>query len=447
MNELKISSIAEIVTQDERKAKRIETLLDQGNQTRAMRRTLLGIIGLVIVFMAWASFTPVDELAKARGDIQPSSHVQTLQSEEGGRIVKLLVSEGDKVTEGQPLVEFAATNLVKDRGQVEVKLNALALDRERLTAILETREPDFSAYEKDYPLLTQQASVSYRAQIAAMKSAAAAKQSDVAQQQSLWQGASRQEVMAGQEVREIEQRLNRIEEGARRGIVSKITLSDARVQLSSARERLAEVAARKLGTGSAIESLKAELVKIDAEFKQQVSAELSKATEEYRETVSLKQSLDERQGFMLLKAPIAGVVAELPETQVGAVISPGGMVAEIVPNDQVVVMEAMVMPKDIGFVKPGQRAMVKIDSFDSARFGSIQGTVSRVAPTSSKLKENGMPYYKVKITLAQSYVKSPEHALIAGMTGEADIATGQKTVLQFLLKPLFLASDTAFHER
>ncbi|MBB6342594.1 HlyD family type I secretion membrane fusion protein [Pseudomonas fluvialis] len=447
MNTQKNLSIAAIVTQDERSAKRIETLLDQGNQTRTMRRTLLGIIALVIVFIVWASITPVDELAKARGEIQPSEHVQTLQSEEGGRIVKLLVNEGDTVSEGQPLVEFAATNLAKDRGQVEIKLNALALDRERLGAILENRQPDFSAYAKDYPLLTAQAKVNYQAQMSMAKSALAARQSEVLRQEALWHGAVREEQQANQEVAQVQDRLSRIEEGAKRGLVSKITLSDARVQLSSARQRQAEIASRKLSTSSAIESAKAELAKQDAEFKQQISAELSKATEEYRETVSLKKSLEERQGFMLFKAPIAGVVTELPQTQVGAVIPPGGMIAQIVPSNRPVVMEAMVMPKDIGFVKPGQRAMVKIDSFDSARFGSIEGTVSRVAPASSKLKENGMPYYKVQITLAQPYVKSPEHVVITGMTGETDIATGQKTVMQFLLKPLFLASDTAFHER
>lgn len=105
------------------------------------------------------------------------------------------------------------------------------------------------------------------------------------------------------------------------------------------------------------------------------------------------------------------------------------------------------MPRDIGFVKVGQRASVKIDSFDSARFGSIEGTVKRVSPTSTKMKENGMPFYKVEIDLAKPYVGNEKHRLIPGMTGEADIATGRKSVMQFLLKPIFLASDTAFHER
>jgi adhesin transport system membrane fusion protein len=110
-------------------------------------------------------------------------------------------------------------------------------------------------------------------------------------------------------------------------------------------------------------------------------------------------------------------------------------------------MEVMVLPRDIGFIKEGQRASVKLDSFDSARFGAVEGHVKRVAPTSTKMKENGAPFYKVEVALAKPFVGAENHRLMPGMTGEADIATGRKSVMQYLLKPIFLASDTAFHER
>ncbi|MGL4504362.1 MAG: biotin/lipoyl-binding protein, partial [Aeromonas sobria] len=138
MNKLE-PEIIDLIARDERKAQFITTLLDQGRQTRLMRRTLLGIVLLLAIFIGWAIVTPVDELARARGEIQPSEHVQSLQSEEGGRIVKLLVHEGEQVKAGQPIVEFAATNLVKDVRQVDIKLNALSLDRERLKALLDKR--------------------------------------------------------------------------------------------------------------------------------------------------------------------------------------------------------------------------------------------------------------------------------------------------------------------
>jgi multidrug efflux pump subunit AcrA (membrane-fusion protein) len=111
-------------------------------------------------------------------------------------------------------------------------------------------------------------------------------------------------------------------------------------------------------------------------------------------------------------------------------------------------MEALVSPRDIGFIQPGQPVTAKIDSFDYSRFGSIAGKVAKVSPSSFKNESNGQTFYKVEITLAQDHVGSSEkHRLIPGMTGEADIVTGRKTVFQYLAKPIFLSMDTAFHER
>jgi adhesin transport system membrane fusion protein len=439
--------IIDLIARDERKAQFITTLLDQGRQTRLMRRTLLGIVLLLAIFIGWAIVTPVDELARARGEIQPSEHVQSLQSEEGGRIVKLLVHEGEQVKAGQPIVEFAATNLVKDVRQVDIKLNALSLDRERLKALLDKRVPDFSSFAEAYPLLTEQAQLTYQAQLQMHNAAILAKKGEMVQQSSLLQGGERGIALLTKELQETKERLARVEEGVRRGIMNKLSLSDARLQFTSVQERLNQAQSQQQSIKDQVNTLASELDKLESEFSQQVSAELGKITEAYREAQSDKQALEERKDFIVLESPVDGVVINIPETRIGAVVAAGGSVAEIVPVGQSVIMEAMVLPKDIGFVKVGQRAMVKVDSFDSARFGFIEGTVNRVAPTSSKLKENGMPYYKVQISLANPYVKSPEHTVIAGMTGEADIATGSKSVMQFLLKPLFLASDTAFHER
>ena len=110
-------------------------------------------------------------------------------------------------------------------------------------------------------------------------------------------------------------------------------------------------------------------------------------------------------------------------------------------------MEVMVTPRDIGFIQVGQKAVVKVDAFDYSRFGSVAGKVKRVSPTSIKLKENGATFYKVQVSLDNPYIGSSERLITAGMTGEADIVTGRKSVIQYLLKPIFLTADTAFHER
>lgn len=447
MNQKSQPSIVSISASDQRTAPPIEALLAEGGQTAALRRTLFAIVGLVVIFLVWALLTPIDELARARGEIQPGGHVQVLQSQEGGTIVKLHVKEGDTVKAGQVLADFATTDIEKLRTQTDIKLNALAIDRERMLAVLENRKPDFAKYEQDYPMLVQQAQITYREQLASRDAALAAKRSEGGQQSALIGGAEADTKLIERQIKEAQERLRRLEEGARKGVVTQLALSDARQQVSSLEERLADTKARAAGMRSTVGGVGAEVAKVRADFNQQLSMELSKLTEQYRELQAERAALEERKGRIEIKSPVAGIVMNLPQTAEGAVVSPGGVVAEVVPAGQDIVMEVMVTPRDIGFVKEGQRASVKIDSFDSARFGAVEGRVKRVAPTSSKLKENGMPFYKVEITLAAPYVGGKQHRLMPGMTGEADIATGRKSVMQWLLKPVFLAADTAFHER
>lgn len=447
MSERKTPTIVTATAGDTRAPIHLETLLADQGQTRTLRRTLAGIVGLALVLLGWTLVAQVDELARARGEVQPSGRVQVLQTQEGGRILKLYVKEGDSVKAGQLIADFASTDIEKLRTQTDIKLNSMSIDRERMLAVLENRKPDFSSFVQAYPLLVKQAQTTYREQIASRDAALASKRSEGGQQGAQIAGADRDQGLIEREIGEARSRLSRLEEGARKGVVTQLALSDARQQLASLEERLSDVTARAAGTRSALGGSSADVARVRADFNQQLSLELSKTTEQYRELQAERQALEARAGRVDIKASIDGIVMGLPQTAEGAIVQAGGTVAEIVPTGEDIVMEVMVLPRDIGFVKEGQRASVKIDSFDSARFGAVEGKVKRVAPTSSRMKENGQPFYKVEVALASPFVGSQAHRLIPGMTGEADIATGHKTVMQYLLKPIFLASDTAFHER
>lgn len=446
MNKKESLEIIDVIAADQSFSARIDNLLDDSRQTLLLRRTMLAVAGLVLVFIVWASLAQVDELAKAHGEVQPGAGVQSLQVEEGGTIVRLLVQEGQTVEAGQALVEFAATNLNKEKAQNEVKLASALIDRERLGALLENREPDFAAFAK-FPNMVQQARASYAIQLDERRSLGDAKRSAIVQQQRQIDGMRRDKALLARELAEASSRLARLEEGARKGLVSKLMLSDARQQVTAVQERQSELASRMASAQDQITTLEAETKSVDAEFTQNISIELGKTTELWRELQAEERALAQRGAQFEIKAPVAGVVMNLPQTKQNAVIAPGGVVAEIVPAGQDVVMEVMVQPRDIGFIQPGQHAVVKVDSFDYSRFGSVPGTVSRVSPTSFKLKENGASFYKVQISLEHPYVGNDSRRIIAGMTGEADIVTGRKSVIQYLLKPIFLTADTAFHER
>ncbi len=269
----------------------------------------------------------------------------------------------------------------------------------------------------------------------------------MAQLTTTLEGARDATRLIGRELVEAKNRLDRLEAGAKKGVIPLLRVSEVRQRYIALEERLSESKSRAESTAQAIESARQELTQVKAEYNEQLSTELSKVTEQLAELEAERQALEQRQGRIQLNSTVDGIVMDLPDTTEGAVIPPGGTVARIVPIDQEVVMEVMVSPRDIGFIEVGQRATVKIDSFDSARFGAVEGRVEQIAPTSSKMPETGEPFYKVNVVLSTPYVGSPDRRLIPGMTGEADIATGTKSVMQYLLKPIFLASDTAFHER
>ena len=111
-------------------------------------------------------------------------------------------------------------------------------------------------------------------------------------------------------------------------------------------------------------------------------------------------------------------------------------------------MEARIQPRDVGFVKVGQQALVKIDSYDFSRFGAVKGKVNRISPSSFRNERDGSVYYVIEIKLDQQFVgDNKNHNLIPGMTGEVDVVTGQKTVFQYIAKPVFTGLNTAFSER
>lgn len=442
-----VTRITTITARDTRPEIKIEALLDDGGQTKAMRNTLRGIIGFTAIFILWSIFAQVEELSKAHGEVQPIEQVQALQTEEGGSLSRVLVREGDLVKKGQVIAEFSATNMLKDKAQAETKLHAVAITREQIQAVLENREPVFDEFEEAYPKLVEEAKANYISAVNSRHGLAVAKTSEKASLQSQLKAERTTLKLIEQEIGEARQRLASLEEGVKKGVVTRLSLSEAKQQSTVLQERRNESQSKIASLTRSIEQVDAEIERMLSDSNSQLGEELSRLTEQYRELESEHTALSERHARAVVTSPFDGVVMNLPHNREGAVIPAGGTVAEVVPAGENVVMEVMVTPRDIGFVKQGQRAYVKIDSYDPARFGTVEGTVSRIAPTSTRMKETGAPFYKVEISLATPFVKNRDHLLVPGMTGEADIATGKKSVIQYLLKPVFLTSDTAFHER
>ncbi len=170
--------------------------------------------------------------------------------------------------------------------------------------------------------------------------------------------------------------------------------------------------------------------------------------EQLREANVTLAALRNRAQDIEVKAPVNGIVHKVSETPIGTVLPAGGTVCEIVPTDGGVLMQVRVAPRDIGFVHVGQKAVVKADAFEYGRFGAIQGDVVRIAPSSTTAQPGQEPFFPVEVELEHGYVGTDEsHVVTPGMTGEASILTGEKTIFQYLLKPIYTTLGSALHER
>ena len=368
------------------------------------------ILILVVVVLVWAGMSSVDEVTHSEGRVIPSAKMQVLQNQEGGIVQKINVKQGDLVQSGQVLVNLSPTQFGADFESKKQQVLSLMAKEARLQAEVEGRElvftPDFSDMAKDYVAIE-------RAEFYNRKMRLRADMAVIENQ--LKNASSELEIIKRLVDRGLEPQLERIRTEAR--------VDEARGKL---------------------ESLK-------RQAKTEASSELSKTAMELNPLRKALPALADRVERTYVRAPMKGVVNRVLVTTLGGVIKPGEAVLELVPSDDVLVVEAQVRPQDIGFVKIGQGANVKISAYDYSIFGSMVGQVTQISADAVSREERGQTvyYYIARIETQTSVMNSlgKKLPIIPGMQAQVDIITGNKTVLNYLLKPIVGMKENAFRER
>jgi len=200
-------------------------------------------------------------------------------------------------------------------------------------------------------------------------------------------------------------------------------------------------------TKQAVSEAEGKLKELDSSLKERALNELGIISANLQETRHKIEKLEERLTRLDIKATIAGTVKGV-RVFTGNVVQPGGLLLEIVPLGKEFVVESRVNPRDIGHIKTGDPVVVKVLTYDYARYGSIKGKLTKISASTFD-DADGKPFYKATSSLDQQYLDSQKgkKSLKAGMTVEANIVTGEKTLLQYLLKPIHTTAGKAFRER
>ncbi|WP_171212016.1 HlyD family type I secretion periplasmic adaptor subunit [Ruegeria sp. HKCCA5426] len=411
---------------------------------RAAIVVLLGLTALVI----WMVYTPVDEISKARGEIEPIAQVKRVESRHGGQLAELRVTRGQMVEANEIVALLDQAEAQSALRAAEARIAGLSLEIERLLALAEGREPNFSAHAEDFNDLVERETAALAATRAFLRAERSVIQSQIEEKRAEIAAIDEerpqliQQIAVTEEERAVQQDLRD------RGLSGRAKLAELREQEAQYRFELAQLAGRRTIAEAEITELQASLTQVELDEYAKARSRIAEADSQRRALQAEAAGLQSRVAETEIRSPVSGVVQSIPDDTIGDVIDPGGMVVTIVPADGGYRFSGRLSPRDVGFVSVGQPVRLKIDSFDYSRFGALPGKVEEVSPTTS-VDERGTAFYEVLVQLDSDHFRDAEDGLtlIAGMTGEADIKTGAKTVFQYVWKPIYTNLDLALTER
>lgn len=426
----------------------LDDLLER-NDAPGWRMVAYAIMSLFGLFLVWAGFAKLNEVAIAPGEVVPQGRVKTIQHLEGGIIDEIFVREGDIVREGTPLVQLDLAGTVTNLEELQVRLDGFAIRKTRLNAEANDSTLTFPEY-----LPTGVDGI-----VEAERAAFEARKRELISTRAVLEG---QVTQRQQDIREVEARLNamRTNLGLARErlrmsadlLTDKLQSPMEHLQIQSEVESFeGEVATLNEAlprTRAALEEARERVQELGLRFAREAQEQLGETELNIARTRELLVTAADQQTRTTIRSPINGVVKNIRYTTIGGVVRSGEPILDIVPSDDALVIEARLNPMDRGFVREGQAAVVKIDTYDYVRYGGIEGEVILVAPDST-IPENAPPYFKVIIQTAQPWLGDEEdgNLISPGMGATVDIQTGTKSVMDYLIKPVLKLKHEAFRER
>lgn len=423
-------------------------VLEEAGSSSLIRAGMMTVGLVIIAFIAWSYFTEVDEVSISFGEVIPSGKIQTIQHLEGGIVSEILITEGQIVEAGDPLIRLDPAAAYSERAQMQARRAGLLLKAERLRAFGTGREPDFSIVGEEYANLVEDQETIYRVQTSSQASRREVLVNQIEQTRTELDVLDEQESTHRKHLKIVQDELKMREKLYKKGLTSKVVYLELKREANQSRGDVNKIVQERLKALEAHDEAKNRLNQDIAKTKEQALQEMGTVTSELAQVREALAKLEDRVKRLEVVAPVRGIVKGLQATTVGGVLAPGATVTEIVPLDKELIVETKITTKDVGHMRVGQPVTVKVTSFDFARYGGITGELTAISATTF-MNEKEEPYYKGLVTLDRSYVGyDPEsNRIMPGMTVQADVTTGKKTLLQYLLKPVYSSVNEAFRER
>ena len=416
------------------------------------------ISGIFTIFFIWAAFAEIDELARGNGKVIPTDKIQTVQSLDGGIISEIFIKEGDIVKFDDPLMKIDTTRFqatleeskqeylsllaVKARFEIESRID-IDNDLPKIEFDAKVLEDD-SKYYINEKLLLENRFRELKSSINVLKS---------------------QENQKIQELREIESTIRKLSDSlgfieeqrktirklVERGVKSNFDLLNIEKEYNQTKGDLQTAKLSISRSNYAINEAQNKIKEKINIFKSEASNELQKAVSQINRFEAKLVGDRDKVAKTTITSPVDGIIKQLNFNTIGGVVQSGIDLIEIVPLSDALVVEAKIDPKDIAFINPSQKAIIKITAYDFAIYGGLDAKIVEISADTIVDKESkeGKSYYRVLVKTDKNYLerKGKRLPIIPGMIATVDIVTGKKTILDFILKPILKVRQDSLHER
>ncbi len=404
------------------------------------------VLLLMVLFLVWAAFTKVNEVTRGDGKVIPLRQVQMIQNLDGGIVSEILVHEGDVVQKDQILMRIDDTRSLATLKESRAQVLALEAKAARLRALAENAKLDMpkEVIEEDANTAEEEKRL-YESRKAELENTMSIARGQLAQRQHelVELEAKKDQAAKAWELTYKELMLTK-------PLLSAGAVSD--VDILKLERDVARFKGDRDMADAQIQRVKAAILEsagkvreVEDSFRNDARKELSDTMAKLNSLSEATVGLSDKVSHSVMRSPVRGTVKRLLVNTVGGVIRPGENVMEIVPLDDKLLLEVRVLPRDIGFLRPGLRAMVRFTAYDFSIYGGLPATLESIG-ADTVVDDKGNAFYLVRVKTDKNSL-GPNLPIIPGMVAEVDIQTGDKSVLSYLLKPVLRAHQRALTER
>ncbi|MBH2032136.1 MAG: HlyD family type I secretion periplasmic adaptor subunit [Pseudomonadales bacterium] len=404
---------------------------------------------LLLVALIWAKFAVLEEVTMGEGKAIPSSKIQVIQNLEGGIVAEIFVREGQLVNKGDVLLRLDDTRFLSNRGESDADRMALTARLERLQAEAAGRPLEMPAeITLKAPQLVEDELALYNSRQDRLHSEQRTLNEQLRQKtQELAEFSSKQQQYRSS-LGLIQQELNMSQPLVSSGAISEVEILRLRRSAVEMRGSLDATTLAIPRAQAGISEIKSKMEESELAFRSDAFKELNEVRTELQKITASSLAIEDRVSRTTVQSPVHGIIKQLKVNTIGGVVQPGSDLLEIVPLEDNLLIEAKVRPQDVAFLHPGQKAMVKFSAYDYTIYGGLKANLELIS-ADTITDEEGNSFYLIQVRTDKNHLGSDAHPLliIPGMIATVDIITGEKSVLDYLLKPVLKARSEALRER